>query len=166
MSKVTKIIKMNGYIQWAKFTPDDMDRSEYHEKTEGQYNGNFFFEQESDLQTYLDAGGPTESMGNKIVKEDESGPGIGKYIKVKRPNVHPSGWDAFGGPPVVFDFREGESTKKWDFEEDGKIGNDTYGSVKLSIYGSGPTATVRLEAFAVKELVEFTEDRVFNADVF
>lgn len=164
--KKTDVIKMNGYVTWAKLTPATIDDAEYHEKTEGQYNCNFYFAEESDLKKYLDAGGPTESMGHQMVKEDPEAPvGIGKFIKLKRPNVHPS-VPAFGGAPRLFDWREEPGTTK-KLDPSTAIGNWSEATAKVTIYGEGSTAVVRLEALAFTDIVDFEGDGVFeNPDVF
>lgn len=69
---------------------------------------------------------------------------------------------------MIFDFREGESMKKWRMEEQGELGNGTKALVKVSIYGSGPRASIRLEKLAVLELVEYDSEAgsSSNKDVF
>ena len=69
----------------------------------------------------------------------------------------------------MFDFREGESTKKWSFSEDGELGIGTKAVVKVSIYGEGSRASIRLEKLAVTDLVEYdgeSSGSVVNKDAF
>ena len=57
-----------------------------------------------------------------------------KVFKLKRPHVHPSGIEDFGGAPKVLDFTQGQGEKLWDFDVDGALGNGTKAKVKASIY--------------------------------
>lgn len=157
MAKVkTKELAMTGYLQYARVFPGNMDDNmEYHEKTQGQYNCNFYPENNDGFKAFFDAGAPVSAMGHDTIKVGDPELATGKYLKLKRPNVHPSGIADFGGAPVVFDFREGESLKKWSMDDDGELGNGTKVTVKVSIYGEGPRASIRLEKIAVLELVEF-----------
>ena len=45
----------------------------------------------------------------------------------------------------------------WDYIEDGALGNGTKAKVKISIYGEGATASVRLEKVGILEHVPFEE---------
>lgn len=160
MSK-TKIVAMTGYVEYAKVFEQNMDDNmDFHERTQGQYNVNFYPESETDFTAFFEAGAPESTMGHDTIKIGNSELGLGKYLKLKRPNVHPSGIEAFGGAPMVFDFREGESTKLWDFEKDGELGNGSKVVVKVSIYGSGPRASIRLERIAVLEQKVYTREEV------
>jgi len=157
----TKFVTMTGYVEYAKvFTQNMDDNMDFHEKTQGQFNMNFYPEGEGDFQAFFGAGAPESTMGYDTIKMGNSELALGKYIKLKRPNFHPSGIPAFGGAPKVFDFREGESTTQWVFDEDGELGNGSKVKVKVSIYGSGPRASIRLERIAVLEqkVFERTED--------
>jgi hypothetical protein len=98
-------------------------------------------------------GFPEVSMGNQMVKpiaaaDDRMG------VKLKRPNVHPSGIEDFGGAPAV---THGVTSQKWDNIVDGNLGNGTKVKVKISIYGEGATAAVRLEKVGVVEHVPYQE---------
>lgn len=155
----TKFITMTGYVEYAKVFAENMDDNmDFHEKTQGQFNVNFYPETENDFKAFFDAGAPESAMGHDTIKMGNSELALGKYLKLKRPNVHPSGIEAFGGAPKVFDFREGESTKQWDFAEDGELGNGSKVKVKVSIYGSGPRASIRLERIAVLEQKVYTRE--------
>lgn len=153
MANKAKFVTMTGYVDYARvFTQNMDDNMEYHEETQGQYNVNFYPESDAELQKYFDAGVAHEVLGHSTVKEGDPEIGMGKYIKLTRPHVHRSGIDDFGGPPKIFDFREGESTKRWLYEDDGEIGSRSKVLVKVSVFGSGPRATKRLERIAVLEL--------------
>ena len=128
----TNFITMKGFVEYARVFPQNMDDNmDYHEKTEGQYNVNFYPANEKEMQKFFDGGAPQSTMGHDTIKMGNSELAMGKYMKLKRPNKHPSGIEDFGGAPMVFDFREGESTKRWDFEEDGELGNGTEVVVKV-----------------------------------
>ena len=150
MANKTQLIAMTGFVTYAKVFNENMDDNmDFHEKTEGQFNMNFYPETEEDFKTFFAAGAPETSMGHNTVKLGDESIGMGKYIKLKRPNKHPSGIEDFGGAPLVFDFTEGESLKKWSFTDDGELGNGTKVAVKVSIYGEGSRASIRLERIAV-----------------
>ena len=157
MAKVkTTEVAMTGFLEYARvFTGNMDDNMDYHEKTQGQFNVNFYPETNEGFEAFFQAGAPTASMGNDTIKIGNASVATGKFLKLKRPNKHPSGIEDFGGAPVVFDFREGESLKKWSMDEDGELGNGTKATVKVSIYGEGPRASIRLEKIAVHTLVEF-----------
>lgn len=149
----TNFVTMKGFVEYAKVFPQNMDDNmDYHGATEGQYNVNFYPANEEEFAKFFKAGAPESSMGHDTIKLGNAEVGMGKYVKLKRPNKHPSGIEDFGGAPKVFDFREGESTKQWDFDEDGELGNGTEVIVKVSIFGSGPRASIRLEKVAVTDL--------------
>jgi len=144
----TKYLTMTGYIKYARIFHENYDDNmDYHSKTEGQFNCNFYFSDEDDIQRLMDTGiGPT-SMGHDRIKEDGEF-GIGKYIKLHRPFRHPK-VARFGGAPVVVDHTNGESGKIWDFDADGALGHGTEVRVKISTWGEGSTAVIRLEKVAV-----------------
>jgi|TARA_R110000850_G_scaffold110308_6_gene223410 hypothetical protein len=166
----TTVITMTGFLEYARvFTENMDDNMDFHDKTEGQYNVNFYPETDEDFDKFFGAGAPPSSMGHDTIKIGNPEVASGKYLKLKRPNKHPSGIEDFGGAPLVFDFREGESTKKWSFENDGELGNGTKATVKVSIYGEGPRASIRLEKLAVTNLVEHdgeSSGSVVNKDAF
>ena len=165
----TQIVTMTGYLQYARvFEGNRDDNMQYHEMVQGQYNTNFYPEAQGEFEKFFAAGAPVSTLGHDTIKVGDPDLGTGKFLKLKRPNKHPSGIADFGGPPVVFDFREGESMKKWGMEEHGELGNGTKALVKVSIYGSGPRASIRLEKIAVLELVEYDAKAgsSSNKDVF
>ena len=147
---------MTGFIEYARVFTENMDANmDYHEKTKGQYNVNFYPATTDGFDDYFSAGAPVSAMGHDAIKVGNSELATGKFLKLKRPNVHPSGIEDFGGAPQVFDFRDGTSTKKWSFENDGELGNGTGVVVKVSIFGEGGRASIRLEKIAVTDHVEF-----------
>ena len=149
----TKYGVFEGSLYYARLHPDNMDDSEYHERTQGQYNTVFIPKDDEEINRMVDLGFPTESMGNQMIKEYNVADGR-KGMKLKRPNVHPSGIEAFGGPPSV---TKGVTNSPWDYIEDGALGNGTTAKVKISIYGAGSTASVRLEKVGILEHVPFEE---------
>ena len=152
----TTIVAMTGYVEYARvFTENMDDNMEFHGKTQGQFNVNFYPESDAEMEKFFAAGAPMSTMGHDVIKMGNSDLALGKFLKLKRPNVHPAKIDKFGGAPAVFDFRDGPSTAKWDFSRDGELGNGSKVTVKVSIYGSGPRASIRLEKIAVLEQVVF-----------
>ena len=152
----TTIVTMTGYAEYARIFNENMDDNmEFHEKTQGQFNMNFYPETEADFDKYFEAGAPTSTMGHDAIKLGREEIGMGKFLKLKRPNKHPSGIEDFGGAPAVYDMRDGDKTKRWDFEADGEVGNGSKVMVKVSIFGSGPRASIRLEKVAVLEHIPF-----------
>jgi len=148
--KQTKYGVFEGELFYARVFEDNMDDSEFHEKTNGQFNVVFVPKDSDEVNRMVALGFPEVSMGNKMIKPfDVAGGRAG--MKLKRPNVHPSG---IGGAPGV---THGTTNKKWDFVEDGALGNGTKAKVKISIYGEGSTASVRLEKIGVIEHVPFEE---------
>lgn len=149
----TKYGVFEGSLYYARLHTDNMDDSEYHERTQGQYNVVFIPKDDEEINRMVDLGFPTESMGNQMIKEYDVAGGR-KGMKLKRPNVHPSGIEDFGGAPAV---TKGVTNSPWDYIEDGALGNGTTAKVKISIYGAGSTASVRLEKVGILEHVPFEE---------
>jgi hypothetical protein len=154
-----KYVNMTGFVDYARVFPENMDDNmEYHGDTQGQFNVNFYPESDEELQKYFDAGVAHEVLGHSTVKEGDPDIGMGKYVKLTRPNVHPK-FENLGGAPAVYDFRDGPSAKRWSMEEDGELGSRSKVHVKVCIFGSGPRATKRLESMAVLELNEWKPER-------
>jgi len=151
----TTIVSMTGFVEYARVFKENMDENDYHVKTQGQYNVNFYPETTEGFEAYFQAGAPVSSMGHDTIKIGNSELATGKFLKLKRPNLHPivAEW---GGAPTVFDFREGVSMKKWDFAADGEVGNGSKVTVKVSVWADGKKSIQRLEKIAIHELVEFT----------
>ena len=152
-NKKTKYGKFEGELYYPRLFEDNMDDSDYHERTEGQYNTVFVPKDDNELKKMIDLGFPEESMGNSMIKpiaaaENRLG------MKLKRPNKHPSGYENMGGAPSV---THGITNNPWDNIEDGALGNGTKVMVKISIYGEGSTASVRLEKVGILEHVPFEE---------
>ena len=146
----TKYGVFEGEIYYARVFWGNMDDGEIHEKTDGQYNCVFIPKDEEELNKMRKLGFPDKSMGNQMIREYEAAGGR-KGMKLKRPNKHPKIED-FGGAPVV---THNLTEKVWDMDVDGELGNGTKVKVKISIYGEGSTASVRLEKVAVLELVPY-----------
>ena len=151
----TTIVSMTGFVEYARVFPDNMDDNDYHEKTQGQFNCNFYPESNEGFEAYFQAGAPVSSMGHDTIKLGNEAIGTGKFLKLKRPNVHAFAPE-WGGAPTVFDFREGESLKKWSMADDGEVGNGSKVTVKVSVWSDGKKSIQRLEKMAVHTLVEFT----------
>ena len=151
----TTIVSMTGFVEYARIFKENMDDNDYHVKTQGQYNANFYPETTEGFEAYFQAGAPVSSMGHDTIKVGNSELATGKFIKIKRPNLHPTVAE-WGGAPAVFDFREGVSMKKWDFDADGEVGNGSKVTVKVSVWSDGKKSIQRLEKIAIHELVEFT----------
>lgn len=129
----------------------------------GQTVVNAYFTSEEDRDKLIEAGLDLKPMGyDRIVKGNEDF-GIGEYIKLKRDvadNVrtfkdkkgNPVEIN-FGGLPRVVNRTTPESKGEWDYSTDGPLGNGTKAIVRFDMYSDG--AGVRLEAIAVKELVEY-----------
>ena len=157
--KKTKFGVFEGELFYPRLFEDTMDTSEYHERTQGQYNTMFVPKDSDEVNRMISMGFPETAMGNQMIKPIDAADGK-MGMKLKRPNVHPSGIDDFGGAPSV---TKGTTSSKWDFVEDGALGNGTTAKVKLSIYGEGSTASVRLEKIGILEHIPYeelaTEDR-------
>jgi len=151
----TTLIGMSGYVEYARVFKENMDDSDYHVKTQGQYNVNFYPESTEGFEDYFEAGAPVSSMGHDTIKVGNPELGTGKFLKLKRPNLH-AFEEKWGGPPAVFDFREGVGMKKWDFAADGEVGNGSKVIAKVSIWTDGKKSIQRLEKLAILELVEYT----------
>lgn len=150
-AKKTTYGVFKGKAYWAKIFKENMDDSEYHEKTNGQFNMIFIPDSEEVIDEMIKAGFPEVSMGNQMIKSYDFADGK-RGMKLKRPNVHPSGYDNLGGAPVV---TKGMTNEPWSYSSDGDIGNSSSVAVKISIYGEGSTASVKLERVGVIEHVPF-----------
>ena len=149
----TKYGIFKGQVYWARIFKDNMDDSDFHEKTQGQYNMMFVPEDDTVLEEMLKLGFPEVSMGNQMIKPVELADGK-KGMKLKRPNVHPSGYEGLGGAPIV---TKGKTNVPWDFVVDGALGHGTVVMAKISIYGEGSVASVKLEKVGVLEHVPYSE---------
>ena len=141
-----------GELYYARVFEEDIDTSEYHEKTQGQYNVMFVPKDSDEINRMVSMGFPETAMGKQMIKAyDIAGGRVG--MKLKRANVN-SKVEAFGGAPGV---TKGTTNTPWDFVEDGALGNGTVAKVKISIYVKGETTIVRLEKIGVIEHVPYTE---------
>ena len=86
--KKTKYGVFEGDLYYARIFEDNIDDSEYHERTEGQFNTVFVPKDDDELQKIVEMGFPEESMGNRMIKpiaaaDNRAG------MKLKRPNKRP-----------------------------------------------------------------------------
>jgi len=173
----TTYVVLRGFVRWARLYPDDRDYGfeGAFEEEGGRYTIDFYPKDIDELQKYFDAGASPVVMGNNMVRDPEhpkygSGDpslGIGSYIKFRKEHNHKVA--KYAGAPHVFDWREAEDTTKlWSFptqdlddddnvithENDGKIWNGSEVYVKLSLWGTGERAKIRIKSVAVIELAE------------
>jgi len=149
----TKYVEATGEVYYARVFTQNLDKSEFHEATQGQYNCVFIPSTDEDMAKLVDAGFPQEAMGHKQIKNFEvAGGRMG--MKLKRPNKHPK-IDDFGGAPKVLNWTDGRSSTPWDFDIDGELGNGTKVTAKVSIYTGGRSPVVRLEGLAVLDHVPY-----------
>jgi len=158
----TTLVSMTGFVEYARIFPENMDDGDYHTKTQGQYNVNFYPEDNDGFEAYFKGGAPVSALGHDTIKIGNQALATGKYLKLKRPNVHAVVAD-WGGAPAIFDFREGVGMKKWKMLEDGEVGNGSKVTVKVSVWSDGNKSIQRLEKIAVHELVEFDGSSNSNA---
>jgi len=83
MSK-TKFGTFEGEIYYARVFADNMDNSEYHVATQGQYNCVFVPKDDNELDKIIKMGYPEVVLGNKMVKEYEA-----QYLEYLRVNSKP-----------------------------------------------------------------------------
>lgn len=147
----TKYGIFEGELYYARLFPDNIDNSDYHVATQGQFNVVFVPKDEEELNAMVKLGFPETSMGNPMIKEFDFANGR-KGVKLKRPNVHPSGYEGLGGAPSV---TKGTTNIPWSFQEDGELGNGTTAKVKISIYGEGSRASVKIEKVGILNHVPY-----------
>ena len=155
-----------GEVYYAKVHEQNMDDSDFHEKTQGQFNMTFvptaYYNGMTKEENRVEApteeiiermcnhdGYPRTSMGHEMIRPLKAA-GERLSVKLKRPNVHPK-FEDMGGAPVVQDWTNGVSDKLWDYDVDGSLGNGTKVQVKVSYFRD----IVRLERMAVLEHVPF-----------
>jgi len=142
----------------------------------GQYVVNAYFTNQEQIDKLMMDGFKATVMGNSRINEGNADFGIGKYMKIKRGVADDirdwkdpmTGTNAnLGGPVKVVDLRQGrDNVRKWDFTEDGELGNGTKAKVQFETYSDGNG--IRLNGIAVTELVERTsepseDDMIFAA---
>ena len=89
-----------GELFYARVFKDNMDDSEYHEKTSGQFNVMFVPKDSDEINRMVAMGFPETAMGNQMIKPIDAAEGR-MGMKLKRPNIHPSNIEDFGGAPAV-----------------------------------------------------------------
>ena len=142
----------------------------------GQYVVNAYFTNQEQIDRLMMDGFKATVMGNNRIQEGNADFGIGKYMKIKRGVADDirdwkdpmTGTNAnLGGPVKVVDLRQGrDNVRKWDFVDDGELGNGTKAKVQFETYSDGNG--IRLNGIAVTELVERTnepseDDMIFAA---
>jgi hypothetical protein len=167
----TAYVTYEGEIFYPRLFEASRDTSEYHEKTDGQYNCVFVptayyigaATPDSRIEGTPDEvlevmvtrdGHPTTTLGHEMIKEYAVAGGR-RGVKFKRPHKHAT-IDDFGGAPEVFDWTNGITPKLWDSDVDGELGNGTKIQVKVSYYRD----TVRLEKVAVLEHVPYEQSEM------
>jgi hypothetical protein len=61
----TKTVMMTGFVEYARVFEQNMDDNlDFHGKTEGQYNMNFYPESDAELEKFFAAGAPMSTMGH------------------------------------------------------------------------------------------------------
>lgn len=157
-----KQFKLEGYVTFAKVFPENMDKGDFHIKKGGAYITNFYYKNEEDTQKLKDAGVPEEQLGWATFREDEEGPGIGVYTKLKRNHkggfITDDGEDIFGGPPKIYDWTDGPSAKEWSYEEDGELGNGTEVVVIVQFWQTKNGKGLRLDQIAVVDHVVWDKE--------
>jgi hypothetical protein len=149
-----RYVIMEGYLEYARVFNQNMDSNpEFHPT--GQFNVNFYPATQEDADKFFDAGIQPKFRGTPRLKAPKSGEGygIGKYIKLKRDNVHRIA--ELGGQPQIVHWSGEEQGKGWSFTEDGELGNGTKALVKVVVYGQGERAGHRLEKVGVIEHVPY-----------
>ena len=71
----TKWGEYNGQLYYARIFKDNMDDSDYHDKTQGQFNVVFVPDEDESLSDMLSKGFPETSMGNKMIKPIDAAEG-------------------------------------------------------------------------------------------
>ena len=147
----TKYGVFEGELYYARLFPENIDTADFHADTQGQYNVVFVPKDEDELNSLIKLGFAETKMGNPMIKEYDFAGGR-KGVKLKRDNVHRSGYEGLGGAPSV---TKGTTNIPWSFEEDGPLGNGTTAKVKISIYGEGSRASVRIEKVGILNHVPY-----------
>lgn len=136
-------ITLEGKAMWAKVFEENRDMEGF-EGSAKAYGGQYVI----DLIMEPEEVSKLEEAGSRLkpkVTDD------GVVVRFKRKHIGPFD-DASGAPTVVK-----ADGSPWDFGNDGPIGNGSTVRVRVCIYPSKFGKGTRLEAVAVKELVEFEE---------
>jgi len=156
----TKTFKMKGFLRWAKLTEETMDKYVKHFKTShGRFMIDFYPENETEYQKYLDNGGPEVSLGytlyrgpdNERYGNGDENLGTGSYLRLKRDNWSKL-YEKDLGPIPTYDLRESDPTQRWDFDNEPTIWNGSAVIVEVDIWGDGEKSIVTLQKVAVTEL--------------
>lgn len=152
MRKAENVI-VDGYLKWAKFTPSKMDTKFV---PEGQYNAEFYPADQEELDKLVTEAGLRKKKLSFKEPHDGEGYGVGKWLKIQRPNVHKI--EDFSGPPPVYKMQEGVQSDKWSPEQDGLIGNGSKVKLKVAFYGEGERAGHRIVKVGLLDHVAYEEE--------
>ena len=154
MADFKNTIKMSGFVEWAKVFPENKDDKDFFKSHDGMYRVNFYPETEAEMAKFIDLAGH-KVMGHDRIKIGNTELGMdGRYIELKRKHTHQ--FENLGGAPAVFDFRNGPSTKRWSFVDDGPIGNGSKVEAKVTVTKKGSVVFIDFHALAVIDAVEYS----------
>ena len=142
----TRYKKFVGPVKWARVFEDNRDMEGFEgaaRETEGQYS--------------IEIGLTDTQMADlKASGSMKKGRAEGEYtwVKFTRPHKH-AVYDWAGGEPKVTN----AAGDKWDFEDDGSIGNESEAEVDIAVYDTRRPSIkgTRLEGVKVVRLVEMEE---------
>ena len=142
----TRKVVLTGVSEWAKVFEENRDTKGF----EGAYEE---FDGACTIDMILDEDNIKKLSASKSMKKGSPDP-EGRGTKVKFVRKFNTGRDWDSGAPVVTK----ADGSKWDYEEDGVIGNGSTVQVTLSVYDTSRKAIVgtRLDRVKVIELVEYT----------
>lgn len=139
----TKLIEVEGILNWAKVFPFNLDRNEDFHGEGGAYTVDVLLEK-AELDKLTKSG---SRLKPKITDD-------GIAIRFKRKHIHPTGIEEFGGAPRVV---IGEESPE-EFPSDTLIGNGTRAKVFFTVYDTKMGKGTRLEAIQVLDLQEYESD--------
>lgn len=169
--------------RWAKLRPENRDMGENLqegsdtrlkiEAEQGHYLLNAYIDRNTKKEM-IELGVPNKGMVGQLFKEDDNGD---LWYKCKRPHFNPrldnretGGKGVVYGPPVIYKpthgtvslvnnkpvLEQGATLVKWDWEEDGLIGNDSDIIVKLDVWEN---KIVTFEGVLVVNQVKFEPEQ-------
>lgn len=167
----TKWGQATGYLEWAKVFPTNRDTTstdakvqKFLKKHDGQYSVNFYPADEEEEEKLWNLGLSNEVYNSPHPRYRDGNPdlGTGKYFIFKRRHKDikdtKKGEIDFGGAPKVVHWYEGRMGDPWNIESDGLLGNGTKATVKISVYGTDESQTVRLEALGIIDPVFYESE--------
>jgi len=185
MASQTNWIEINAFVQWARVFESNRDTAEkaktdhkgvikYLQKYDGEYKVDVFPATQADLdKAKANLSEKLYGKGNPRFVEVEDGPGMGVKFQLSRRHSDTQTWKDkktgedkvidFGGQPEIVWWNEDKGFgTKWDFGNDGLIGNGSYVKIKFTVYGQpgNPTEsdTVRLEKIGVIDQVVYNSE--------